>query len=380
MKRLIFILLFFVSVNCFSQTLFSTRVATVINTDTGRTATALFTGGMANKVRDSLQANITAAAGANTTLSNLGTTSINSALLAQTGLDIGSTTKPFKDLYLYGSGTYATTYNLITGTPTSTRTHTLQDNSGTIAELNANQTFNNTNTFTGGVFWLGGFGSSSSGSIGNIWGPGAAGTGISGTFSTSTYLFGGASNVQTRVGFGGSTSTVLTANASTGNVIFASQPMTEATSGTHAVLANMVFIPQVITNGSATTTDATNVYISGPPTGITPTNPATSMWVASGISRFDGGLNYNPTITAGGTTGNQTINKVSGTVNIAAAGTTVTVTNSFVTTSSIVFCVIRTNDATATGVKNVVPGSGSFVVTLNAAATAEISIGFFVIN
>ena len=92
-----------------------------------------------------------------------------------------------------------------------------------------------------------------------------------------------------------------------------------------------------------------------------------------------GGLTINATNTATGTTGNQTINKASGTVNIAAAGTTVTVTNSLVTASSIVFAVIRTNDATAV-IKNVVPGAGSFVINLNAATTAETSIGFFVIN
>ena len=35
--------------------------------------------------------------GANTTLSNLSTTSINAALLAQTSIDLGSTVKPFRD-------------------------------------------------------------------------------------------------------------------------------------------------------------------------------------------------------------------------------------------------------------------------------------------
>ena len=92
-----------------------------------------------------------------------------------------------------------------------------------------------------------------------------------------------------------------------------------------------------------------------------------------------GVLQFPTTITAGGTTGNQTINKLTGTVNIAAAGTSVTVTNALVTTSSIVFAVIRTNDTTAV-IKNVVPSSGSFVITLNAAATAEVSIGFIVFN
>lgn len=85
------------------------------------------------------------------------------------------------------------------------------------------------------------------------------------------------------------------------------------------------------------------------------------------------------TVTTTGTTGNQTINKQCGTVNIAAAGTTVTVTNSLVTSNSIISVVPRTNDATAY-VKNYVPGSGSFVINLGAAATSEVSIGFCIIT
>lgn len=85
------------------------------------------------------------------------------------------------------------------------------------------------------------------------------------------------------------------------------------------------------------------------------------------------------TNTAGGTTGAQTINKTVGTVNFAAAETTLVVTNSYVSTSSIVFAVVRTNDSTAT-IKNVIPGSGSFTIRLTAAATAETSVGFMVVN
>lgn len=106
------------------------------------------------------------------------------------------------------------------------------------------------------------------------------------------------------------------------------------------------------------------------------------------IKRFDGTdfsqfkgkkLNIDATNTASGTTGNQTINKAAGTVNIAAGQTSITVTNSLVTTASIVLPVIRTNDSTAV-LKNCVPGSGTFTITLTAAATAETSIGFHVIN
>lgn len=85
------------------------------------------------------------------------------------------------------------------------------------------------------------------------------------------------------------------------------------------------------------------------------------------------------TVTAGGTTGNQTINKTTGTVNFAAAATQITVTNSLVSATSIVLAVVRTNDTTAT-IKNVVPSAGSFVITLTAGATAETSVGFVVIN
>jgi hypothetical protein len=94
---------------------------------------------------------------------------------------------------------------------------------------------------------------------------------------------------------------------------------------------------------------------------------------------FAGGLSLSKTITAAGQTGNKTINTPSGTVNFAAGASAITVTNSLVTTSSLIFCVLRTNDATAI-IKNVVPGSGSFVINLTATATAETSVGFMVTN
>ena len=93
----------------------------------------------------------------------------------------------------------------------------------------------------------------------------------------------------------------------------------------------------------------------------------------------DGKVSYWATNTATGTTGAQTIDRPSGTVNFAAGATSLVVTNSLCTTSSIVLPVIRTNDATAT-IKNVVPGAGSFTINLTVAATAETSVGFFIIN
>ena len=80
-----------------------------------------------------------------------------------------------------------------------------------------------------------------------------------------------------------------------------------------------------------------------------------------------------------GTPGNVTNNSPRGRVAVAAAGTSVVVTNSLVTAASSVFAVITTNDSTAV-IKNVVPAAGSFTITLNAAATAQTSIDFFVVN
>jgi hypothetical protein len=71
-------------------------------------------------------------AGANASLSNLSSVSINSALLAQTGIDLGRAADPFRNLYLYGSGTYSANYWEFTGTPTAPRTVTWPDESGTV--------------------------------------------------------------------------------------------------------------------------------------------------------------------------------------------------------------------------------------------------------
>lgn len=85
------------------------------------------------------------------------------------------------------------------------------------------------------------------------------------------------------------------------------------------------------------------------------------------------------TITAGGTTGAQTIDKPAGSVNFAALATSLVVTNNLVTVDSIILCTIQTNDATAI-LKNVVAGAGSFTINLTAAATAETKVSFLVIN
>lgn len=83
-------------------------------------------------------------------------------------------------------------------------------------------------------------------------------------------------------------------------------------------------------------------------------------------------------ITPGGTTGNQTINAMSGSVNFAAAATAVVVTNSFVTANSVISLTMATNDATAAGLKYST-GAGSFTIRLGTGPTAETRIDFIVI-
>lgn len=78
-----------------------------------------------------------------------------------------------------------------------------------------------------------------------------------------------------------------------------------------------------------------------------------------------------------GSTGNRTTSTKAGTARIAAAGTSVTITNELVTTRSLIFWTLRHNDTTAY-VKNIVCSDGSFVITLGAAATAEVEIGWLI--
>lgn len=78
-------------------------------------------------------------------------------------------------------------------------------------------------------------------------------------------------------------------------------------------------------------------------------------------------------------TGNFTANTTSFKGKFAASGTAITVTNSLVSSTSNVVCSVQTSDST---LKSVVadPGSGSVVITGNAAATAATEFGCTVFN
>lgn len=116
--------------------------------------------------------------------------------------------------------------------------------------------------------------------------------------------------------------------------------------------------------------------------GIGNTNPL-SLFSVGFASQFQvtssGKIVQDATITATGTTGAQTINKPLGCVNIAAAGSSVVVTNSLISTTNIVHPWLQSNDATAKSVV-VVLGSGTATFYLNAAATSEVRVCFEVKN
>ena len=123
-------------------------------------------------------------------------------------------------------------------------------------------------------------------------------------------------------------------------------------------------------------------------TDIEPTQNGSISLGVSGARWNNGYINYlypqaifsERTVTPGGTTGDQTINKMSGVVNIAAAGTSITVTNSLILSSDVfVTAIAKTNDATC-AVKNVVPTTGSFTINMTAACTAETAVAFLVVN
>jgi hypothetical protein len=92
-----------------------------------------------------------------------------------------------------------------------------------------------------------------------------------------------------------------------------------------------------------------------------------------------GDIILDKTVTAAGTTGAQTINKTVGSVNFAAAASSLAVTNSRVTTASVIVATVATDDATMKSVV-AVSAAGSFTLTANAAATAETRVNFIVIN
>lgn len=180
---------------------------------------------------------------------------------------------------------------------------------------------------------------------------------------------GGAAQIQYNDGTG-----VLDADSD-----FTFQPGTNTMSVPNAVVTTLLDAQGDVNLGDAVTDTVTITGVVDsnivPSAGTENLGSATNRWAEAHALQFL----TDKTITAGGTTGAQTINKIAGSVNFAAAATSLDVTNSLVTANSVIIATVGTNDATMTSVQ-VVAGAGSFTIYANAAATAETRVDFLVIN
>lgn len=156
---------------------------------------------------------------------------------------------------------------------------------------------------------------------------------VGATNATAMYQFGGSSSVNFRNVLGGSVSTIAAGVGNNyANTIIASSTLTAAASGTHAILANLVVNPiGTITNTAPVTiTNTVSLYVNGAPTGGT-NNYA--MWVASGISKFDGDVKLG--VAGNGLYIKEGSNATMGTGTLTAG--TVTVSTTKVTANSRIF-------------------------------------------
>jgi hypothetical protein len=227
--------------------------------------------------------------------------------------DINATGTPSGSTYLRGDGTWSTlsgagitslggqtggTQTFAIGTTAQSNNlgwvsgsdvHTLHvpDASATVRGVvtTGTQTFAGNKTLSGFTFLTGGFASNTSSATSNLY---TFAGGAGGTLSTTAgYLTEGASGSVGRVAMLGSTNyTIPTASYNYHSFSMGEMAVTEAGSGTHPLIAGMLLKAPTITNGAGATANAATLYISGAPTGITPTDQLNSAWIASGNTRF----------------------------------------------------------------------------------------------
>lgn len=128
--------------------------------------------------------------------------------------------------------------------------------------------------------------------------------------------------------------------------------------------------PTIAAAGASTFTYAALVYIEGAPIAGTNATITTSyaLFVDSGRVRFDGAVVQNdyPVIQSTSVlTASPTVNTPCGVVQVDSGQTAVTVTATAVTANSLIFAQIRNATTNAVSVLRVVPGSGSFTITLS---------------
>lgn len=129
----------------------------------------------------------------------------------------------------------------------------------------------------------------------------SSGSTASTNITNSPYQLLGSSAVRYRVAANGGTSSVLSANNGYATFIMAATPITEATSGTHPILAQLALRPLNVTNGTAVTTNGATLYVEGPATGTATITNNYAVWIDSGNVRIDDNLTVGGDLTVTGT-------------------------------------------------------------------------------
>lgn len=135
----------------------------------------------------------------------------------------------------------------------------------------------------------------------------------------------------------------------------------------------------VYTDGGASMYGAASVSIQSDNTVGLSTSQTVQIAGVAQITLLTNKFVIERTVTPGGTTGAQTINKAVGTVNFAAGQSSVVVTNSTVDANSLIFVTAQNNDA-ACKAFTVTKGAGTFTIHGETACAAETSVAFWVTN
>ena len=245
-------------------------------------------------------------------ISNAGVAAFTGAVTGTTFNGVALTTGGSSTAFLNGSGTYTTpgmgvtsvaTDSTLTGGPITT-TGTLGINLAnantwtaeqqiqlTTTQLSLNYDGTHTTTFTTGS--TGNLTIAATGAAVNIQAINASGfitataglgtansgtttflavspAGITGSLNSAGLQFGGSTTIRTHALFNNVTSSSLATGDSYSNVIVGSSPITTFTSGTHALLANLVVNPLgTVTNAGATVTQTASLFVNGAGSGGT---------------------------------------------------------------------------------------------------------------
>lgn len=135
-------------------------------------------------------------------------------------------------------------------------------------------------------YGLGGIVSGANDQTSNLWVSSGSAAVIT---STASLQAPGSANTMVRASQRGS-ATTITANAGYASWMIGTNVITEAATGTHPFMGQLVVRSLNPTGAAGATTDAATVYIEGAQSGITPTGKNLSLWVAAGDSEFDGNV------------------------------------------------------------------------------------------